>query len=236
MNARLAAYLTSTAPLVAQAVQAPSTLPGQIAEDLRRRIQAGEFQPGDPLRETPLADGFGCSRGPVREALKMLAREGLVDQRQGAGAVVASMGREDLVRHFRLRAEVAGLFVALAAERLSRPPALTDAILEGAEVLAAVAADAEAPVGDYIAARRRLTELIGTLAAAPYVANLSRQLEREIAVLWTPMLPKARQRRSAAIWRKVAREIARGDSQAAEAEARRLVLEALDELVRVTAS
>lgn len=235
MPTRLEAFLTSTAPLAALAESMPEGLPGQIASALRERIQAGEFKPGDPLKAAPLAVAFGCSRGPVREALRRLEREKLVVIAPRTGAAVAQMNARALEAHFRLRAEVGALFVRLAAERVQRPPALVAAILEGAEVLAEVAADESAQVGDYIRARRRLTDLIATLAAAPYVSELSQELEREVAILWAPMNSAARRRRSAGGWRKIARAIASGDPEAAEAEGRRMVLESLDEVRRMEA-
>lgn len=233
MTARLDEFLASTAPLAAQTESVPEGLPSQISNALRDRIQAGEFKPGDPLRAAPLAVAFGCSRGPVREALRKLEREKLVVVAPRTGAVVAQMNAQALEAHFRLRAEIGALFVRMAAERVRRPPALVDAILEGAEVLNEVAADEQVQVGDYIRARRRLTELIATLAAVPYVSELSQELEREVAILWAPMNSSARRRRSAAGWRKIARAIAAGDPVAAEAEGRRMVLESLDEVRRM---
>lgn len=233
MAARLDDFLASTAPLATQAESVPEGLPGQIATSLRDRIQAGEFKPGDPLRAARLAVVFGCSRGPVREALRRLEREKLVTIAPRTGAVVAQMDAQALAAHFRLRAEIGALFVRLAAERVQRPPAVVAAILEGAEVLADVAADENAQVGDYIRARRRLTELIATLAAAPYVSELSQELEREVAILWAPMNSAARRRRSATGWRRIARAIAAGDPDAAETEGRRMVLESLDEVRRM---
>lgn len=230
MMARLQAFLAQTNPLVARAVSAPDTLPGQIAATLREQIQAGEYRPGDPLREIPLAAAFGCSRGPVREALKRLERERLVSIAPRIGAVVATMGRDELAAHFRLRAEVGALFVRLAAERVQRPPAVVQAILDGADLL--VEAAEGASVAEYILARRRLTELIATVAATPYVAAISQELEREVAVLWAPMLSPNRRKRSAAGWRRIAKAIAAGDTDAAEAEGRRMVLEALEEALK----
>lgn len=233
MIARLDHFLASTAPLAAQAQAVPEGLPGQIAAALRDRIQAGEFKPGDPLRAAPLAVAFGCSRGPVREALRRLEREKLVTIAPRTGAVVAQMDAQALAAHFRLRAEVGALFVRLAAERMLRPPALVAAIQEGADVLGEVAFEERAHVGDYIRARRRLTELIATLAAAPYVSELSQELEREVAILWVPMNSASRRQRSAAGWRKIAKAIAAGDPDAAETEGRRMVLESLDEVRRM---
>jgi DNA-binding GntR family transcriptional regulator len=78
-------------------------LADQVVFDLRRLILAGEFPPGQPLREEHLAHLLGVSRGPVREALSELEREGLVERRPRRGAIVAQFGRRDLEEVYSLR-------------------------------------------------------------------------------------------------------------------------------------
>lgn len=66
-------------------------LPVQISEQLRARIAAGEYPPGSRLpSEAELSAGFGVSRVTVREALRMLQRDGLAAARQGKGHYVLS--------------------------------------------------------------------------------------------------------------------------------------------------
>jgi GntR family transcriptional regulator, rspAB operon transcriptional repressor len=63
----------------ASAVLLSRTLGGQIAATLRRDIITGQFDAGAMLREIPLAKRFGVSRGPIRDALRELAEEGMVE-------------------------------------------------------------------------------------------------------------------------------------------------------------
>jgi DNA-binding GntR family transcriptional regulator len=57
---------------------APSALWENVALRIREAILSGDLAPGAKLIETELADRFGTSRGPIREAIRELAREGLV--------------------------------------------------------------------------------------------------------------------------------------------------------------
>lgn len=65
------------------------TLTEQIVEWLSSRIITGEYPPNAPLTEVELAETLGCSRSPLREALRVLAQEGLVELVPGKGATVS---------------------------------------------------------------------------------------------------------------------------------------------------
>ncbi|GHF53654.1 GntR family transcriptional regulator [Seohaeicola zhoushanensis] len=69
---------------------ADTTLPEQIARQLRRDILRGKLAPGDPIKERVNAGGMGVSRTPMREAIRILAKEGLVILRPSRSPVVAS--------------------------------------------------------------------------------------------------------------------------------------------------
>lgn len=72
----------------------PTPLYAQLAEQLKRRIQRGELRPGDRLwSESELRDRFGVSRGTVREALDVLASEGLLQRIAGKGTFIAAPSR-----------------------------------------------------------------------------------------------------------------------------------------------
>jgi DNA-binding GntR family transcriptional regulator len=90
-------------------------LAADIGGRLRAAILQGEFLPGDRLRETELAELLQVSRGPIREALADLAREGLVVLRPNRGAVVARLSRDDLDEVYSLRLALERLAVARAA-------------------------------------------------------------------------------------------------------------------------
>ena len=79
---------------------APRTIAGQVAERLKEEILAGEREPGSRLRQVEIAQRLGVSTTPVREALAMLQREGLVRLNAQRGAV--SIRVEVLTGKFRL--------------------------------------------------------------------------------------------------------------------------------------
>jgi DNA-binding GntR family transcriptional regulator len=60
-----------------------------LAHEVRRRIFSGQLQPGQRLREAPLAEEFGTSRGPIRDTFLRLTQEGLLEARPNAGVRVA---------------------------------------------------------------------------------------------------------------------------------------------------
>ena len=72
------------------------TLAASIANTLRAAILSGQLAPGEPLGQEALAQRFGVSRIPVRESLKQLEAEGLVEARPHRGAVVARLTVEEL--------------------------------------------------------------------------------------------------------------------------------------------
>lgn len=84
---------------------------------LRARIAAGHLAPGDWLREAHVAAELGTSRTPVREALRALAAEGLVELVHHRGARVVQLSAADLDETYRLRALLEGEAAGLAAKR-----------------------------------------------------------------------------------------------------------------------
>ena len=70
---------------------------------MRDRILSGEFPPGSPLRQELLADELGVSRIPVREALRLLSAEGLVDTIAHKGAFVSMLSKAEVQEFFDIR-------------------------------------------------------------------------------------------------------------------------------------
>lgn len=87
----------------------------RLVRELSDAIMTGEFEPGDRLDEHSLADRFGVSRTPVREALRQLATSGLVEVRPRRGAVVASLTAERLGELFGAMAELEATCSRLSA-------------------------------------------------------------------------------------------------------------------------
>lgn len=82
----------------------PRALYEQVAERLRQQIFARELQPGSWIDEQRLAQDFGISRTPMREALKVLAAEGLVTMKVRRGAYVTEMSEQDVAEVYHLLA------------------------------------------------------------------------------------------------------------------------------------
>jgi len=83
---------------------APRALYEEVAERLRQQIFARQLEPGSWIDEMRLAGEFGISRTPLREALKVLATEGLVTMKVRRGAYVTEMSREDVAQVYHLLA------------------------------------------------------------------------------------------------------------------------------------
>jgi DNA-binding GntR family transcriptional regulator len=90
----------------------------QAAARLRLLIVRGDLAPGEPLLEADLSDALGISRTPLREALKQLASEGLVELRLNRSAVVAPFRREQLLELFEAVSGIERCAAELAATRM----------------------------------------------------------------------------------------------------------------------
>ncbi len=85
---------------------------------IRNAIQDGQFAPGQRLVESDLTEEFGVSRGPLREALRLLAKEGFVDIVPNRGAVVRRLTLDEIANTMVVREALEGLAAALAAKRI----------------------------------------------------------------------------------------------------------------------
>jgi DNA-binding GntR family transcriptional regulator len=94
------------------------TTPGSVAHVLRNAILEGRLKPGSQLRETHLAADLGVSRAPLREALGLLAEEGLVEKIPYRGAFVAEVSSESIAEIASLRKRLEPYAIELALPRL----------------------------------------------------------------------------------------------------------------------
>lgn len=103
----------------------PEAGPRTRTESLRLQIAdeivSGALEPGAPLDEQELADRFGVSRTPVREAIRQLSASGLVSVRPHRGAVVALPTPRQLDDMFEAMAELEALCAGLAARNMTVP-------------------------------------------------------------------------------------------------------------------
>jgi DNA-binding GntR family transcriptional regulator len=118
----------SSIPLVAT----PEGLPRNIAEQLKQLIYSGEFKAGDRLNEAALASRMGTSRGPIREAIRILTGTGLVTPVVNRGVFVRQVSVRELLEIYDLRALVFGFATERAAENvMDEHRRQFEALLEG---------------------------------------------------------------------------------------------------------
>jgi DNA-binding GntR family transcriptional regulator len=98
---------------------APRALYEEVAELLRQRIFNRELEPGSWIDELKLAQAYGISRTPLREALKVLAAEGLVTMKVRRGAYVTEVSDKDLADVYHLLALLESDGAGVVAERAS---------------------------------------------------------------------------------------------------------------------
>ena len=95
------------------------TLSDYVADQLRQAILAGILTPGQRLVEQDLAASMQTSRGPVRDALKMLENEGLVERQSHRGAFVAHLAPADFLEIYTLREVLETLAIKCAIQNAS---------------------------------------------------------------------------------------------------------------------
>ena len=114
----------------------PRALYEEVAEGLRQRIFQRELEPGSWIDELKLAEEYGISRTPLREALKVLAAEGLVTMKLRRGAYVTEVSEKDLsdVYHLLslLESDAAGVVAVQASAAQIESLQLLHAELEAA--------------------------------------------------------------------------------------------------------
>lgn len=95
------------------------TIANRIYKDLAGQIISGALSPGKKLEEKPLAQQFGASRTPIREALRELAARGLIELVPRHGGVVTRVSLHQLVDMLEAECEVEALCARLAAQRMT---------------------------------------------------------------------------------------------------------------------
>ena len=92
----------------------------QVAERLRVLIDSGELAPGTRLNEIELCNTMGVSRTPLREAIRSLATEGLIELQPNRGAIVSVVSQEDVTEILPIMASLEGLGGRLAAMHMDQ--------------------------------------------------------------------------------------------------------------------
>ncbi|ACB36596.1 transcriptional regulator, GntR family [Leptothrix cholodnii SP-6] len=159
-----------------------ASLVSVIVHNLRQQILDGTRHQGDRLVEGKLSAELGVSRVPVREALRQLASEGLVDIEPRRGASVTRISDDIAVELIEVRATLEGLNAKLAAQRRDpdKLPQLYALIATGDRAAQAEDVDALAAIN------ARAHELIATVAENRVLQDLMRSLRDRTALLFAP--------------------------------------------------
>ena len=145
-----------------------------IVDGIRDMILNGPLKPGDRLRQDELANAFGVSTMPIREALRQLQAEGLVIFRPRRGATVASLSVSEYEEIYRLREELETLACRWAAEDFGRIP------IDRLKLLLQEIEAAEANLDDV---HRRL-QLVREFFFTIFEASKKEHLLRILSSLW----------------------------------------------------
>ena len=159
----------------------------QVADELRRRILAGELSEGAQLLQEQLASEFGISKVPIREALHQLEAEGFVVQQFHRGATVAGLSPDEIMEVFELRAQIEVWLLELGMAKAT----LDDVI--AARGWAEKIATAEDPA-DFPELNWQFHEAMYRPAGKPFVLDhlrkLHSQAERYVRMQLSPDLNK----------------------------------------------
>jgi DNA-binding GntR family transcriptional regulator len=154
------------------------SLPSLVQQEIENMILEGQLSPGAKLSEMHLAQHFGISRGPIREAFRGLEEKALVRVEKNRGVYVREISLEEADQIYEVRLALEGRMGYLAAKR--RTPEQAG---ELQRTLAAV--NEAASTGDndaYHTANLALHELIALCAANPKLAETYQRLANELAL------------------------------------------------------
>jgi DNA-binding GntR family transcriptional regulator len=207
------------------------SLPEQIAARLSERITAGVYAPGRRVMEQEVSDEFSVSRGPVREALRLLEREGLVTILPRRGAQVTQLSIAEVREIFDIRAALNGLRDRQIAESAGRGEVLP-ALEQGVERLSRLApapADADEYVETVFELNRLLNDSTPNRRLRAILASLAQQTLRYSRLgLSSPQ----RRQQSVGNWRRLVKAVREGDGLEAQRAAEQRVLDSRDAAIK----
>jgi DNA-binding GntR family transcriptional regulator len=198
-----------------------SPLHGRVVAELRQAILSGQLKPGERLVEERLAEGLGVSRNPVREAIRALASEGLVEVTARRGASVLKLSEQEARETIEVRALLEGHNARLAARHRDK-----EIIRRIEKVLSrgtrAVAADR---FDQLLELNQEFHRELYAAGRNTVLGELVQKLRERTAMLFAPTDP-ARQARSWQDHAAILRAVIDGDERAAASLAAEHVMRA----------
>lgn len=222
--------------MLSRSPQSLPSLPEQVARELADGIMRSEIVPGESLREVPLASLFGVSRSTVREALRILERDGVVTIRPRHGAKVTVLNPAEMVEIYQIRAGLLGVACRLFSadctgadcdwldERLAR---MAQAQGDSEEARALIHAELSASMANYI------TGHSGNKKLAELLQQMSMQIARYTKL---GLSSEARRRQSIENWQSLLAACRANDTSRANELGQKLVQDNLGYALQVLAS
>jgi len=203
------------------------TMPHVLAKKIARRVLDGEYAAGHNLREIPLAEEFGVGRSSVREALRILERDGVVVIEPRRGASVTRLTTDELIEIYQIRGVLLGLAMAMFC---TRHGAADQKWIEARflEMESVAARDGHEGGAHHAELSTDMARYIIERSGNERLHSLLMQVSLQIA-RYTRVGLSAPERRAGSRdnWREVVAAMARRDSSAAEAMGRKLVADTL---------
>ena len=166
--------------MTAEVISIPrASLHEQVAQRLRQMLVEGRIAPGAKLNERELAELLAVSRTPLREAIKMLAAEGLVELLPNRGAIAVSLTEGDVLNTFEVMAGLEGMAGELAAQRIT-PEELAEIQAMQFEMMAAYT---RKDLSAYYAINSRIHSAISAAAKNPVLATVYTQVNARLQAL-----------------------------------------------------
>ncbi len=227
----LAALKADMSPLRARAAgRRLKTLPEQIAERIFSIIASGEYAPGERIREERLAEKFEVSRGPVREALRILERDAVVHIVPNRGAHVTQLSIKEVNDIFEIRRKLSGVMIGrLTVAEAAILATAIEADIGALEALAQEPNQAAAYFATTFRLSRTLRESCSNERLADILGSLARQTLRYTQLgLATP----ARRQESACSWRTMQNALKAANLDAAVVAVEALICGSQHEAIR----
>jgi DNA-binding GntR family transcriptional regulator len=204
------------------------SLPEQVAARLSERIIAGAYPPGQRIMEQAVSDEFAVSRGPVREALRLLEKDGLVTILPRRGAQVTSLSIDEVREIFDIRAVLNGLRDRGLAEDPDRAR-----VLPRLEAEVAALARLVREQGAYVETVFRLNRFLnGHTRNGRLRTILSALALQTLRYSRLGLSTESRRRQSIRNWQRLVKAVREGDGEEAQRAAERRVRDSRDAAIR----
>ena len=154
-----------------------STLMDQAFQQIREAIRSGKLKPGDRLVETQLAKEMQISRFPIREALRYLEKEGLVQSKPFKGTYVAQLTEKDMEELYSLRSAIEELAVRILIKNIDEKKIKKLESIVAAMVQASEDDDIDKMISEDLRFHQTICEMSGHRKLLDVWLNLENQLQ-----------------------------------------------------------